>query len=63
MKGRIMVSQRSVARRSSQASLASDLDATLRMKRDNQRDAGFTADFMERVAAFGERRPARFVGR
>jgi 2-(1,2-epoxy-1,2-dihydrophenyl)acetyl-CoA isomerase len=39
------------------------LSETLRAERLAQREAGATSDFKEGVAAFRERRPARFTGR
>jgi 2-(1,2-epoxy-1,2-dihydrophenyl)acetyl-CoA isomerase len=44
-------------------SLASTLDAQLDTERDLQRAAAAAADFREGVAAFLEKRPARFAGR
>jgi 2-(1,2-epoxy-1,2-dihydrophenyl)acetyl-CoA isomerase len=44
-------------------SLESTLDAQLDTERDLQRIAGASADFREGVAAFLEKRPARFTGR
>lgn len=40
-----------------------DLPAQLRLERELQRDAGTTADAREGVAAFREKRPARFSGK
>jgi 2-(1,2-epoxy-1,2-dihydrophenyl)acetyl-CoA isomerase len=45
------------------AALEHTLEAQLEFERKLQRDAGRTADFLEGVAAFAERRPARFEGR
>ncbi len=45
------------------ASLANDLDTQLDLERDLQREAGFTADFDEGVAAFQQKRAAEFKGR
>lgn len=42
---------------------ARTLDAQLDVERDLQREAGATPDFQEGVAAFREKRPARFTGR
>jgi 2-(1,2-epoxy-1,2-dihydrophenyl)acetyl-CoA isomerase len=39
------------------------LDAQLDLERDLQREAGRTEDYREGVAAFLEKRPARFEGR
>lgn len=39
------------------------LDTQLDLERDLQRVAGYTDDFREGVAAFREKRPARFTGR
>jgi 2-(1,2-epoxy-1,2-dihydrophenyl)acetyl-CoA isomerase len=44
-------------------SLANGLDAQLDVERDFQRLAGASADFREGVAAFLEKRPAKFSGR
>ncbi len=44
-------------------SLESTLDAQLDTERDFQRAAAATADFREGVAAFLEKRPAKFTGR
>jgi 2-(1,2-epoxy-1,2-dihydrophenyl)acetyl-CoA isomerase len=45
------------------AAPAATLDAQLDLERDLQRTAGRTPDFHEGVAAFREKRPARFIGR
>jgi 2-(1,2-epoxy-1,2-dihydrophenyl)acetyl-CoA isomerase len=45
------------------AAATQTLSETLRAERLAQRDAGATGDFKEGVAAFRERRPARFTGR
>jgi 2-(1,2-epoxy-1,2-dihydrophenyl)acetyl-CoA isomerase len=45
------------------ASLANDLDTQLDLERDLQREAGFTSDFDEGVAAFQQKRAAEFKGR
>ena len=42
---------------------ANTLDAQLGLERDLQRECGATDDFREGVAAFVEKRPARFTGR
>jgi 2-(1,2-epoxy-1,2-dihydrophenyl)acetyl-CoA isomerase len=44
-------------------SLENSLDAQLDVERDSQRLAGASADFREGVAAFLEKRPAKFSGR
>ena len=45
------------------ASLDNDLDAQLDLERDLQFQAGHTRDYVEGVAAFREKRPAKFEGR
>ncbi|MCZ0962202.1 enoyl-CoA hydratase-related protein [Paracoccus benzoatiresistens] len=45
------------------ASFGNDLDAQLALEARLQGEAGRTADFAEGVAAFLEKRPARFAGR
>jgi 2-(1,2-epoxy-1,2-dihydrophenyl)acetyl-CoA isomerase len=45
------------------ASWAHTLDQELNHQRDAMRHLGFTEDYREGVAAFLEKRPARFVGR
>lgn len=45
------------------AALNATLNETLDAERENQRRAGFTADFKEAVAAFAEKRAPRFEGR
>ena len=45
------------------ASVTNDLSAQLDVERDQQRKAGATADFIEGVAAFKEKRPPKFAGR
>jgi 2-(1,2-epoxy-1,2-dihydrophenyl)acetyl-CoA isomerase len=46
-----------------QASWAHTLDQQLDLERDLQRELGWTEDYREGVAAFREKRPARFQGR
>lgn len=53
----------SMIRKSAWAALDSSFDAQLDLERELQRDAGRTEDFVEGVAAFFEKRPARFTGR
>ena len=50
-------------KRALRASLAHDLDAQLALEAELQGEAGRTADFREGVAAFLEKRPARYQGR
>ncbi|WP_341702812.1 2-(1,2-epoxy-1,2-dihydrophenyl)acetyl-CoA isomerase PaaG [Ferrovibrio sp.] len=45
------------------SSASSDFDAQLSLERDLQRDAGFSADYAEGVAAFMERRQPQFRGK
>lgn len=45
-----------------QASWTNDLDSQLDLERDLQREAGFSADYQEGVAAFLEKREPRFKG-
>lgn len=45
------------------AALSSDLDTTLALERANQSRAGYTRDFAEAVAAFGQKRAPVFEGR
>ena len=50
-------------RKSAWAALESTLDDQLDLERHLQREAGRTGDFAEGVAAFIDKRPARFSGR
>jgi 2-(1,2-epoxy-1,2-dihydrophenyl)acetyl-CoA isomerase len=52
-----------LAKRALNRSSANDLDAQLDLERDLQREAGLGEDYHEGVAAFLEKRPARFRGR
>ncbi|HYG54869.1 MAG TPA: 2-(1,2-epoxy-1,2-dihydrophenyl)acetyl-CoA isomerase PaaG [Burkholderiales bacterium] len=45
------------------ASPGNSLDAQLDLERDLQREAGFSADYREGVAAFLEKRPPRYTGK
>ena len=49
-------------RRMAWASLENDWKAQLHLERVTQRDAGRTSDFAEGVAAFAQKRPAKFKG-
>lgn len=49
-------------RRIAWASLDNDWKAQLHLERVTQKDAGRTADFAEGVAAFAQKRPAKFKG-
>jgi len=49
-------------RRIAWASLDNDWKEQLHLERMTQRDAGRTTDFVEGVAAFAQKRPARFTG-
>lgn len=51
------------ARQAAWSALQSTFEAHLDLERRDQRDAGRTADFAEGVAAFLEKRPAKFEGR
>lgn len=50
-------------KRGIQAAATNSLDQQLDLERDLQRECGRTEDYREGVAAFLEKRPARFVGR
>jgi 2-(1,2-epoxy-1,2-dihydrophenyl)acetyl-CoA isomerase len=50
-------------KRALDASETNTLDAQLELERDLQREAGFSADYREGVAAFLEKRKARFKGK
>lgn len=50
-------------KRAFDASGVNGLDAQLDLERDLQRELGYTADFVEGVTAFVEKRPAMFTGR
>lgn len=50
-------------KRALNASLANDLAAQLDVEEELQREAGQTADYLEGVRAFQQKRAARFVGR
>jgi 2-(1,2-epoxy-1,2-dihydrophenyl)acetyl-CoA isomerase len=52
-----------LTKRALNASSTNTLDQQLELERDLQRLAGRTADYREGVAAFLEKRPARFEGR
>jgi 2-(1,2-epoxy-1,2-dihydrophenyl)acetyl-CoA isomerase len=45
------------------ASLVNDLTAQLALEKELQREAGFSDDFLEGIAAFKAKRPPRFTGR
>jgi 2-(1,2-epoxy-1,2-dihydrophenyl)acetyl-CoA isomerase len=50
-------------KRALRASLANDLGAQLALEAELQGEAGRSRDFREGVAAFIEKRPARYQGR
>lgn len=52
-----------LTRQAAWSALQSSFEAHLDLERRDQRDAGRTADFAEGVAAFLEKRPAKFEGR
>ncbi len=52
-----------LTKRAIYASANNTFDQQLDLERDLQREAGKSADFREGVAAFKEKRPARFTGR
>lgn len=52
-----------LTKRAIQAAAGNSLDAQLDLERDLQRQAGRSADYAEGVAAFLDKRPARFSGR
>jgi 2-(1,2-epoxy-1,2-dihydrophenyl)acetyl-CoA isomerase len=51
-----------LTKRALNASLANDLEEQLDVESSLQREAGHTADFMEGVAAFNEKRKPTFRG-
>ncbi|MGB3503363.1 MAG: enoyl-CoA hydratase-related protein [Mesorhizobium sp.] len=53
----------SLARHSAWAAVERDYEGSLAVERKYQGEAGMTDDYLEGVAAFREKRPARFTGR
>jgi 2-(1,2-epoxy-1,2-dihydrophenyl)acetyl-CoA isomerase len=52
-----------LTKRAINASLTNDLAAQLRLEAERQREAGGSADYLEGVRAFQQKRPPAFVGR